>query len=65
MNQATATNFSTEKLSSQCRIGESTLETSAHVSQSNMIDSNVVLSDFANSHPSAHLSREKTTEIER
>ena len=62
MNQATATIFSTEKLN---QIGESTVETSAHISQSNMIDANVVLSDFASSHPSAHLSREKTTEIER
>ena len=58
----TTTTFSTDKIG---RLGESTLETTAHISQSNMIDSNVILSDFASSHPSAHLSREKTTEVER
>ena len=30
-----------------------------------MIDNNMVLSDFATAHPSAHLSREETTEIQR
>ena len=64
MTQA-PTNFSTDKIGNHLHIGDSTLETTAHISQSNMIDSNVVLSDFASSHPSAHLSREKTTEIER
>jgi len=30
-----------------------------------MIDTNMVLSDFSMTHPSANLSREATTEIER
>lgn len=30
-----------------------------------MIDTNMILSDFALAHPSAHLSRETTTEVQR
>ena len=30
-----------------------------------MIDTNMILSDFAQVHPSAHLSRETTTEVQR
>lgn len=48
-------------------MGESTLQSTVgvHISHSNMIDANMVLSDFAQAHPSAHLSRETTTEIQR
>ena len=51
----------------QCNLGESTLQSTAgvHISQSNMIDTNMILSDFAQVHPSAHLSRETTTEVQR
>jgi len=30
-----------------------------------MIDTNMILSDFAMAHPSTHLSRETTTEVQR
>lgn len=39
--------------------------TKEHVSHSNMIDAQMVKHDFAMSHPSANLSRETSTEIER
>ena len=52
-------------INEQCNLGESTLQSTVHISHSNMIDTNMVLSDFALAHPSAHLSRETTTEIGR
>ena len=52
-------------MNEQCNLGESTLQSTVHISHSHMIDQNMVLSDFAMAHPSAHLSRETTTEIER
>ena len=59
------TNFSTDKIGGHLAAGDSALDTTANMTQSHMIDSNIILSDFASSHPSAHLSREKTTEIQR
>ena len=53
-------------MNEQCNLGESTLQSTVHISHSNMIDQNMalVLSDFL-SHPTAHLPRDQTTEIER
>ena len=48
----------------QCNLGESTLQP-CHISQSNMIDANMILSDFGMTHPSLHLSRETTNDIQR
>jgi len=47
----------------QCNLGESTLQSTVHISATNMIDTNMILSDFAMAHPSANLSRSETTEI--
>lgn len=56
----------TEAMDERCNLGESTLQsTGVHISHSNMIDNDMVLTDFASAHPSAHLSREETNEIQR
>ena len=51
-------------INGQCNLGESTLQP-CHISQSNMIDTNMVLNDFGMAHPSLHLSRETTNDIQR
>ena len=48
----------------QCNLGDSTLQP-VHISQSHMIDTNMVLSDFSMIHPSLHLSRATTNDIQR
>ena len=48
----------------QCNLGDSTLQP-VHISQSHMIDANMVLSDFSMVHPSLHLSRATTNDIQR
>ena len=48
----------------QCNLGDSTLQP-VHISQSHMIDTNMVLSDFSMMHPSLHLSRATTNDIQR
>ena len=64
INTCMQDNRNTDSNDERCNLGESTLQsTGVHISHSNMIDNNIVLSDFATAHPSAHLSREETTEI--
>jgi len=51
--------------SEQCDLGLNTLQSSAHVSASPMIEQSVFFSQFNLSHPSFHLSRETTNDIDR
>ena len=63
-NGSASSTFSLSGGSSKAHVGDSTL-VSSNAQASSVVDPQIVLSDFALSHPSAHLSRKTTTEIER
>ena len=54
-----------EEMTEQCNLGESTLRSNAHVSESLILGQGIEIANFEGAHPSLHLSRETTTEIER
>ncbi len=67
MAGASAMQFSAnQEMAEQFNLGDSTLRSNAHVSESQILsNSTAAIQAFTFSHPSLHLSRETTTEIQR